>query len=262
MGFTLRDVSRILEANHNRCRQWVSLGFIKPSIREAESRGQTNFFSRPDIYRFAILKQLIELGWAREPAGKLISSIDENAFWRCVHAWHDDFRFAKERIEANYDIWIENAIAKTIHPEKRKASSGSEITKAFSEFSEEMKKRIIEFLVLRIPVRKIYLVFLILDPSPLEVRCVPLCENPPIYSNGKALMGDIDSLTKYVVLADEVHLIEVSKIMKSVDNDLYIMYPKAFKGELHAVMRNMMGIEWTQRIEERVKELKEALEGS
>jgi len=42
MAFTLKDVSAIIGINYNRCRQWVGMGFIKPSIKESKPKGSAN----------------------------------------------------------------------------------------------------------------------------------------------------------------------------------------------------------------------------
>ena len=243
MAFTLRDISIILGEKINRVRPWVL--YVKPSVREATSRGETNLFSRTDLYRFAILRGLVDFGWARETVGRLISSIDEDTFWRCVHAWYDEFRFSKDYFDANFDNWIDVAIKE----------SDRHDMKAFSEFNDAAKEKILEALSNRASDRKIYLLFLIMRPlglpdreQEIKIHCIPICENPPQY-NGKPLMENLENLPEYVKRASEAHLIDVVEIMRNVSDSLYVTYPQAFKGELHVVMRNILGIDWNKHIE-------------
>lgn len=242
MAFTLRDISIVLGEKPNRVRPWVS--YVKPSVRKAASRGETNLFSRSDLYRFAILRELVEFGWARETVGKLIASIGEDTLWRCSHAWYDEFRFSKDYFDANFDNWIDVAIKE----------SDRHVMKAFPEFTDAAKEKIMAALANRASDRKIYLLFLIMRPlgvsdrgQHIKIRCIPICEKPPQY-NGKALMEDLDNLPGYVKQASETHLIDVVQIMRNVSDSLYMAYPQAFKGELHVVMKNILGTDWTRKI--------------
>ena len=66
-------------------------------------------------------------------------------------------------------------------------------------------------------------------------------------------MEDLDTLPGYVKQASETHLIDVAEIMRNVSDALYMAYPQAFKGELHVVMRNILGIDWSRKINQEVR---------
>lgn len=246
MAFTLRDISIVLGEKINRLRPWVSLGYVKPSMRQANSRGETNLFSRSDLYRFAILKRLVEQGWSRDTVGKMISAINEDTFWRIVRAWQNEWKF----LEGYY---AQKDLTKDLIP----IITDSEISpENVSAYNEAFREIVLQKLSERIPDRKVYLLFLML--LPVKIHCIPICENPPLYGD-KPLMEDLSKVAEYVTKVPETYMVDVGEIMRKVDDILYIAYPQAFRSEFMAIMRDMFGFEkWNQQLIEKTQEILEA----
>ena len=73
MKFLAKDVEKITGVRRNRLEQWLSRGFISPSIQEAEGPGTRNVWSRNDLYTIAIFKKVTESGLSREIVSDLLS---------------------------------------------------------------------------------------------------------------------------------------------------------------------------------------------
>jgi hypothetical protein len=73
--FTTFDLTRILGLKIDRQKDWLTRGYVEPSIQKATGQGTKNLFSIGDIYLIALFQHLIELGFAREVAAARIKSI-------------------------------------------------------------------------------------------------------------------------------------------------------------------------------------------
>jgi DNA-binding transcriptional MerR regulator len=202
MVFSLKELSEIIGVNHNRARQWVAMGYLTPSVKKSAVKGSNNVFDRFDLYRAAILNHMIEFGWSRETVSMMISAVTDDQFWRVCHAWltPDKIAFQAATFEAKQDAFL---------------------------------NKLVEALAERIPKRKIFLVFLL--HLPISIHCVPLCENPPVI-NEKPLMGDISSVANLIKMANDAHIIEMTDILRKVDDSLYLRYPQAFEQEIQQVL--------------------------
>ena len=56
----------------NRLQAWIESGFISPSIKKASGHGTRNIWSEEDIEKIRRFKALVELGYHRKLAAKLI----------------------------------------------------------------------------------------------------------------------------------------------------------------------------------------------
>jgi hypothetical protein len=72
--FTPIQILKAVKLERQRLRKWVEEGFVQPSI-PAEGQGKAALFSRSDIYRIALLRDLITLGYTRLSAALLVNSI-------------------------------------------------------------------------------------------------------------------------------------------------------------------------------------------
>ena len=70
--FSTLDIVKALEIPRERFREWLTRGYISPSIQEAKGQGTKALFNRTDVYMVAIFRYLIEIGIKREEAAKMI----------------------------------------------------------------------------------------------------------------------------------------------------------------------------------------------
>jgi len=73
--FSTLDVQKILKINQERFKQWVNMGFIKPTLM-ASGQGSRASFTREDVYKVAFLNLLINGGWKRKAAAKICQSAE------------------------------------------------------------------------------------------------------------------------------------------------------------------------------------------
>jgi len=69
------DVARILNIKRGRLREWLSEGFIEPSIEIAEGQGTRNRFSKEDIYGIKLFNMLIQTSVSRETASRYVKQL-------------------------------------------------------------------------------------------------------------------------------------------------------------------------------------------
>jgi hypothetical protein len=67
-AFSSFDIMRILKIPKERFREWVHMGFVRPSIAKARGRGTKALFSKRDLYFIGLFRELIESGLSREAA--------------------------------------------------------------------------------------------------------------------------------------------------------------------------------------------------
>jgi hypothetical protein len=63
--FKSPDVQRILNIKKERIRQWLKLGYIKPSIKASTGPGTDNIFSGMDLLNISLFKKLTDFGLNR-----------------------------------------------------------------------------------------------------------------------------------------------------------------------------------------------------
>lgn len=67
-SFTTFDIVKILGIERNLLAQWLMKGYITPSVRRAKGTGTKNLFSRNDLYKMKLFKQLVDTGILRDEA--------------------------------------------------------------------------------------------------------------------------------------------------------------------------------------------------
>lgn len=72
MGFSTIDIERRMGISRERFREWVSKGYVTPSI-PSPGQGRRAEFSREDLLRVALFDELLKVGFHREAAGQVIS---------------------------------------------------------------------------------------------------------------------------------------------------------------------------------------------
>ena len=85
--FTTFDIIKALKIPRERLREWMKLGFIKPTI-DADGQGTKSIFTRQDTYRVELFSQLLKMGFQRKLASKFIESYSEP---RGKHRWGQSY---------------------------------------------------------------------------------------------------------------------------------------------------------------------------
>jgi hypothetical protein len=76
--FSTIDIQRALKIPRERFRQWLDMGFIKPSV-QAAGAGTRASFTRTDVYRIAVFDYLITRGFKRGIAARFVEMFGRNA---------------------------------------------------------------------------------------------------------------------------------------------------------------------------------------
>jgi hypothetical protein len=74
-SFTTWDIQKKLEIKRDRLKEWLALGYIKPSIQQSEGVGTKNLFSRSDLYLIGLLDALIHFQVPRVTAAVAITGV-------------------------------------------------------------------------------------------------------------------------------------------------------------------------------------------
>jgi len=69
--FSSFDAAKILDLPMERLRQWLKLGFIKPTV-PATGQGTKAVFTLDDLYGVALFKKLLDAGFTRTVAGEYV----------------------------------------------------------------------------------------------------------------------------------------------------------------------------------------------
>ena len=76
--YTTTDIYRMLGIKRERIKNWISAGYIKPSIKVGSGPGTKHLFSNNDIIRIKRYKMLLDYGFSRN-----------RAYW-IVQNWHPE----------------------------------------------------------------------------------------------------------------------------------------------------------------------------
>jgi len=87
MKYLMADVTKTTGVSHHRMVKWMQLDYIKPSLGCASGSGTRNIFSRNDLYKIAVFKYMIENGWYRDEAGKIIRMLTDDVIQRLTLDW-------------------------------------------------------------------------------------------------------------------------------------------------------------------------------
>jgi DNA-binding transcriptional MerR regulator len=74
-AFTTTDISKILGIKRERVKNWLTEGYISPSIQTGEGPGTKHLFSRADLYIMRLFEYLLERGFSRSDASQRIKKV-------------------------------------------------------------------------------------------------------------------------------------------------------------------------------------------
>ena len=69
--YTTSEVLKIFGVNRNTFQDLMDRGYVRPSIRKSQRQGDSNLFSRNDLYIIACYLRLVEMGFGRKLASEL-----------------------------------------------------------------------------------------------------------------------------------------------------------------------------------------------
>lgn len=78
-GYSMGDVTKILSATRSTIQQWLTSGFVFPSLRQAKKRGTRNLFSVGDLYQIKFFQRLAERGFNRTEAARISQGANTEA---------------------------------------------------------------------------------------------------------------------------------------------------------------------------------------
>jgi hypothetical protein len=74
--FSTLDIVKGMGIPRERLREWMTRGFISPSIQAAQGQGTKALFSRADLYRIGLFKYLVERGFMRHAASGYVNQLN------------------------------------------------------------------------------------------------------------------------------------------------------------------------------------------
>lgn len=79
-SFTTTDIVKGLKIPFGRLREWIVRGYVKPSV-PAAGPGKAAQFTINDVYSIQIFKTMVEGGFAREAAARVLSVATGGSFF-------------------------------------------------------------------------------------------------------------------------------------------------------------------------------------
>ena len=73
-AFTTWDIQKKLGIKQSRLKEWLK--YLPPSYK-ADGPGTKNLFSRTDLYKIFVFRELIDRGFSRQKAAELVNSMAE-----------------------------------------------------------------------------------------------------------------------------------------------------------------------------------------
>jgi len=68
------DIEKAFKIDHDRLREWIKYGYIEATVK-ANGVGTKNFFTAEDVFKILIFEKLIERGFTRKLAAKIIKDV-------------------------------------------------------------------------------------------------------------------------------------------------------------------------------------------
>ena len=82
--YTTFYITKIFNIKRDRLQQWIDRKLIVPSVNEARGQGTKNIFSLEDLYVIQLFIDLLNEGFTRKGAAKIIKMISENPLHRAT----------------------------------------------------------------------------------------------------------------------------------------------------------------------------------
>ena len=76
-AYTTFDIVEKLGIKRDRLNDWLTRGYITPSIQRASGQGTKNLFSRFDLYLIKVFEHMLSRGFSREVSTDKIKSLRE-----------------------------------------------------------------------------------------------------------------------------------------------------------------------------------------
>lgn len=77
--YDIKDIVKIFKVPRERLRNWISLGYLKPSVQVSNARGRSpqsrHLFSSCDMKKMLLFIRLLDIGLSRDVAHKIIPQV-------------------------------------------------------------------------------------------------------------------------------------------------------------------------------------------
>ena len=77
--FTTTDIAERLNIKRERIKNWISEGFVRPSIKQGSGPGTKHVFSLWDLYMIKLFEYLLKRGFSRSEASNRMKMIFSGA---------------------------------------------------------------------------------------------------------------------------------------------------------------------------------------
>ena len=71
--YELKEITEALGIKRTKLQQWMSFGYVRPSIEQASGQGTRNKWSFADVVALSAFRELIKMGLSRAAASKLVN---------------------------------------------------------------------------------------------------------------------------------------------------------------------------------------------
>lgn len=104
-----------------RLKEWLALGYVKPSVQKADGRGTKHVFDRDDVYTLFLFEELITQGLSRKLAGEIVKQFffDLQRFTKAIQVGTPYFvitKIAEPGKEPTMHAQFIKEIPKSLHP--------------------------------------------------------------------------------------------------------------------------------------------------
>ncbi len=107
-GLSTFQIEKKLGIKRARLKEWMA--FIPPTLKAA-GRGTKSVFSRTDVYKLCIFKELVDRGFTRKRAAELVHEAIPvpEGYEEGIYSWRDHFEFKEVTELVDYRLTINMA---------------------------------------------------------------------------------------------------------------------------------------------------------
>ena len=85
--YTTGGVAKKLGIKYITLRDWLRMGYIEPSVEKSTGQGSPNIFNHKDVYKVAVFRRLVSLGFSRELASELAKVVEDMKSTQVDHVY-------------------------------------------------------------------------------------------------------------------------------------------------------------------------------
>lgn len=220
MTFKMGEITKLIDVDRNRLKEWIARGWVKPSIKRASGHGTPNVFDRENLYEIALFKKMIESGLSRAVIGDFIGSAQRSRAITQLATVVQAIRIIPLSDELQTGVFRLPEEIEKRNPKEAKIIKDT-LLQVFREFSHEVM---------------FYLAFVrgkdgfvkswgIVDGYPVEGGDEPAT----VKLAKKFCMPSMENLPEILSFAEDAHLYNFGEIVDRIENRLVRFYPEKVK---------------------------------